>query len=170
MPYCTSCGNEVAIADKFCGRCGLPQKPIPGAFAAGAPGGAGPAPTPTPADLLGNMSTRTATLLCYVPWMGWLAAIVVLASPRFAQDRKVRFHAFQGLYLFVAWLLVEMVVSPILHIGHGDGPFRAASGLLHLAVLAAWVLMLIKTSQGHHYSLPIIGELAERSVAEQRNP
>lgn len=117
-----------------------------------------------------DISPRTASVLCYVPLVGWLAAIVVLASPRFLRDRIVRFHAFQGLYLFVAWLLVEMVVKPMSYLGDGFGPGRAIGGVLHLAIFVAWIVMLTKTSQDRYYSLPIVGELAERSVAEQRQP
>ncbi|MBC8165501.1 MAG: hypothetical protein H7Y20_06480 [Bryobacteraceae bacterium] len=120
--------------------------------------------------MLRDVSPRTAAVLCYVPLLGWVAAIVVLASPRFLRDRIARLHAFQGLYLFVAWLLVEMVVKPLAWIGEAPGPARAIGGLLHLAVFGAWIFMLIKTSQGEFYSLPVLGELAERSVAEQRQP
>jgi uncharacterized membrane protein len=113
------------------------------------------------------MSPRTASMLCYVPWMGWIAAIVILASPRFQKDNSVRFHAFQGLYLFVGWLLVRMVLDPMLDYSHVGG-LHFISSLAHLVMLVAWIFMLIKTSQNQTYSLPIIGELAERSVAEQK--
>jgi len=103
-------------------------------------------------------------MLCYIPLAGWIASIVVLASPRFRENRSVRFHAFQGLYLFVAWLLVEMFVAPIISISDA-GHF--ISRILHLTIFVAWIFMLVKTSHSETYSLPIIGELAERSVAEQ---
>ena len=45
--------------------------------------------------------------------------MVVLAADKFRNDRTVRFHAFQGLYLFVAWLIVEWVLSPIFREFHG---------------------------------------------------
>jgi uncharacterized membrane protein len=31
-----------------------------------------------------------------------------------------------------------------------------------------WVFMLVKTSQNRLYRLPLVGELADRSIAEQR--
>jgi uncharacterized membrane protein len=118
------------------------------------------------------MSGRTASLLCYIPWIGWIAAIVVLASQRFRNEVNVRFHAFQGLYLFVVWLIVDHVVAPFFSItGHVlRFPFHGFVGdVLKVAVFAAWVLMMIKVSHDEHYRLPIIGELAERSVSEQRS-
>jgi uncharacterized membrane protein len=119
---------------------------------------------------LKDVSPRAASMLCYIPVVGWIASIFVLASERFQRDRTVRFHAFQGLYLFVIWLIIDWVVSPIVSFGT-DSSFHEAKlirSILHLAVLAAWVFMIIKTSQGEMYRLPIVGELAERSVSEQR--
>ena len=57
------------------------------------------------------MGPRGASMLCYVPWFGWLASVWVLASERFRTERDVRFHAYQGLYLFVAWLLSHWAVG-----------------------------------------------------------
>jgi uncharacterized membrane protein len=110
-------------------------------------------------------------VLCYVPLIGWIASIIVLASERFRRDHRLRFHAFQGLYLFAAWLLVDWVISPaLLAPGFAFGfPFyRTAARLLKLVVLGAWVFMMIRVSQDQDYHLPIVGELAERSVSEQR--
>lgn len=159
MAFCVQCGNRVGDQDQFCAKCGARQK------AAGA-SAARPA-----ADPLSNVSGRNASLLCYIPWIGWIAAIVVLASDRFRQDARVRFHAFQGLYVFVAWLMVEWVIKPFLFFSGFIGmPFhRAAASLLQLVILAAWIIMLIKVSQDENYKLPIIGDLAERSVSEQRS-
>jgi uncharacterized membrane protein len=96
----------------------------------------------------------------------------VLATERFRHDTRVRFHAFQGLYLFVAWLLVEWVVSPALYAtryGYGFPIERTATGILHLLIMLAWIIMIIKVSHNEDYRLPIVGELADRSVSEQRS-
>ena len=149
MPFCSQCGNQVAPSDQFCAHCGARQ-PL----------------AARPADLAASISPRTASILCYVPWVGWVAAIVVLASHRFRNERTVRFHAFQGLYLFVAWLIVEWVVTPMFHLP--GFPFEHVfPSLFKIAVLLTWIFMLVKVSQGETYHLPIIGDLAERSVSEQ---
>ncbi len=95
--------------------------------------------------------------------IGWIFAVVVLAADRFRHDRTLRFHAFQGLYLFVAWLIVSEVISPMLH-PLVIVPF---GGILHAVILFLWIFMIIKASQDQVYSLPLFGELAERSVAER---
>jgi uncharacterized membrane protein len=157
MPFCPQCGSNVSATDRFCARCGGQQP-----SAHGAPG-ASAASTPYP-----GISNRNAALLCYIPWVGWVAAIVVLASERFRHETQVRFHAFQGLYLFVAWLLVEWVIQPALW--WGSFPMhRLFPEALHLVILIAWIFMIVKVSHDEHYRLPIIGELADRSVREQRS-
>ena len=173
MPYCCQCGAPAGATDKFCAVCGARQPTSPWTSASPAGPENGPPKTP-PADFLGGVSDKNASLLCYIPWLGWIAAIIVLASARYKRDtaaaREVRFNAFQGLYLFVAWLIVDWVVSPAIRfgaIGMG-GAFRPMEGLLRVLILAAWIVMLVKVSHSEHYRLPIVGEMAERSVEEQR--
>jgi len=159
MPYCVQCGQTVGTSDRFCAKCGAQQS-----------GGATSA-SGRVHDFWSNISQRNAALLCYIPWVGWIAAIAVLASDRFRTEKRLRFHAFQGLYLFVAWLMVGWVVTPMLTF---PGPtvgfpvYRTISQLLHLAILGAWIFMLIKVSHDQDYHLPVIGDLADRSVSEQR--
>jgi len=164
MPFCIQCGQTVGGSDKFCARCGTPQ-------AGGASAGGSSATADRVKDFWSNISHRNAALLCYIPWVGWIAAIAVLASDRFRAEKRLRFHAFQGLYLFAAWLMVEWVIAPMLAFpGSAVGfPFyRTISQLLHLVIVGAWIFMLMKVSHDEDYRLPILGELADRSVSEQR--
>jgi uncharacterized membrane protein len=159
MPYCVQCGTAVGATDKFCGRCGAPQPASPRG------------PQFRSDAFIGGLTDRNAALLCYVPWLGWIASIFVLASDRFRRDRRVRFHAFQGLYLFVAWMIVDWVLVPLLSIPaiFFDHPtLGTPARLLQLAILGAWAFMMIKVSQGEDFHLPILGEMAERSASEQR--
>lgn len=160
MPFCTQCGHEAKDTDAFCAHCGSPQ--TPGAARSAAPPPRGPAPPPP--DPLAGLSPRTAAILCYVPAIGWIAAIFVLASRRFKEDRLIRFHAFQGLYLFAVWLVVDWVIGPLTRFTPGS-PHPGA--LLHGVLLVVSIFMMVKASHGEAYVLPIIGELAQRSATEQ---
>jgi uncharacterized membrane protein len=151
MPYCNSCGNQVHDLDLYCAKCGTRQP-------------AHAVPPPPFADPLPGMSARTASILCYVPVLGWIAAVVVLASRRFRSDATVRFHAFQGLYLFAAWLVVNWAIRPIFQ-AIGDPMFRF-DRLLELVLFGASIFMMVKTSHQQVYSLPILGDLAQRSAME----
>ncbi len=146
MPFCSQCGNQVGGQDRFCGRCGSRQPP----------------PSAVPVDPLEGISPRTASICCYIPGIGWIASIVVLASQRFRKDRTVRFHAFQGLYLFVAWLMDRWVLRPISEFV----PHFPMAGLVEALLLGLSIFMIVKAAHNEAYSLPLFGELAQRSVAE----
>src|SRR5579863_646603 len=125
MPFCTQCGHEASGADTFCAQCGARQA-----------AGAAPNTPPRPAapnlplqDPLSGLSPRSAAILCYVPAIGWIAAIIVLAARKFKDNHLIRFHAFQGLYLFAAWLVVDWVVTPIARFT--PGPSHPVGTLLH---------------------------------------
>ena len=171
MPFCNQCGSSVGDADQFCSGCGGRQdRPAAGASAAPGVGGSTAAGGPATAqaqDWLNNLNPRTASLLCYIPLVGWIGSIIVLATERFRQEYEARFHAFQGLYLFVAYLIVDNVIGPIFNFG--DGLFgNQIERILKLVIFGTWIFMLVRTSQGILFKLPVFGELADRSVCEQR--
>jgi len=151
LPYCTQCGSEVTEIDRFCRRCGTAQP------ATGPSGQRRP-----PASSTSSISPRAASILCYVPWMGWIASLYVLATDRFRTDRDVRFHAYQGLYLFVAWMLVHYVVG--FWQNFLPGPDLPFDKLFEILILILWIVMLVKTSKGERFSIPVVGEVAERSL------
>ena len=149
MPYCSQCGTGVADTDIYCAKCGRKQ-PV----------------SATPAfSAISSIAPRTASILCYIPFVGWIASIIVLASDRFRDNRLLRFHAFQGLYLFVAWLIVEHVVLPAFRLV--PGPMHGMGNLMQALILGLWIYMMIKASQEKVVSIPIIAELADRSVSER---
>jgi len=73
MPFCSQCGNQVDAADVFCAKCGARQ----------------PNAAPRPADPFSSITPRTASILCYIPGLGWIGSIIVLASERFRGNRVV---------------------------------------------------------------------------------
>jgi uncharacterized membrane protein len=147
MPFCSQCGNQVDAADVFCAKCGARQ----------------PAAPPRPADPFASITPRTAAILCYIPGLGWICSIIVLASERFRANRVVRFHAFQGLYLFVAYLIEDWVLKPVFTVVR----HVPLNGLIQAVLLGMSIFMIIKASRDEAYALPIIGELAEKSVSER---
>ena len=155
MPFCNQCGNRVGDGDKYCGNCGKLQPFVGGA----------PPQIPRPVDPLAGVSPRTLSILCYVPVVGWVASVTVLGARRFRADLILRFHAFQGLYLFAAWLLLDWGVVPIFN-ALPHHVFRI-DHLMQAVLIGVWIFMLVKTGHGQAYSLPIVGELAHRSANER---
>ena len=160
MPFCTQCGRNVTGAEAFCGNCGTKQAGTPAA-----------GPRPAAGYAVGNdpfqsVSPRLASVLCYVPTLGWIAAVFCLAAGKFKRDSAVRFNAFQGLYLFAAWLVVQWVIQPMAWFTHRGGVMRP-DRLLEMLLIGVGIFMMVKASHDEVYVLPIIGELAQRSAAEQ---
>lgn len=151
MPYCTQCGTAVDAAAAYCYHCGAPQQRPPEYI-----------------DPIGRISDRTASILCYVPVFGVIPSIIFLASQKYRHNAKVRFNAFQSLYLFVAFLVVSIVLPPFFWFSFGQiglhGVFLPA---LKAVVFVCWVYLLVKAAQEQQVHLPVIGDLAARSAAEQ---
>ena len=149
MPFCSQCGNQVGATEAYCRQCGGRQPVEPATSLSGT-------------DPLAGIQPRTASILCYIPGIGWIASIVVLASEKFRRDRTVRFHAFQGLYLFVAWLMEDWVLRPMFRMA----PELHIHGIIEALLLGMSIFMMVKAAHEEAYPLPLFGELAQRSVAE----
>ena len=148
MPFCTNCGAKAEPAASYCANCGKAQ-----------PKAAAPPAT----DLLDNLSDRTACMLCYIPVLGVIPAIVFLTSHKFRTNVRVRFNAFQSVYLFVTWLIVSSALPALMW----WGVEHALIGALKLVLFVCWAYLLIKAANQEQVRLPIIGDLAARSTTEQ---
>lgn len=176
MAFCTQCGKSVGDRDLFCAECGAPQAGRPGEQRTStespnpASSFAPPPPRPTsprhPApEFMAGWPDNKVAGLCYIPFVGWVFAIVVLAAERFRHAAEVRFHAFQGLYLFVVYLILNWVFDPLASHNHA---MRQITDLIQLVVIGGGIFMLVKTNHGSLIRLPFLGELADKSVSEQK--
>ena len=176
MAFCTQCGNSVGEHDLFCAECGAPQAraatssgapppppPFASPFAPGPPRRSGK-PHATP-EFMSHWEDNKVAGFCYIPFVGWIFAIVVLAAERFRTAAEVRFHAFQGLYLFVVYLILKWVFDPL---ASHNRAMAQVSDLIQILVIGVGVFMLVKTNHGHLIRLPFLGELADKSVSEQK--
>ena len=151
MPFCANCGSEVQ--GQFCGKCGQP-------VAASAGAGASPAAT-------GGLTENVAGLLCYI--LGFITGIIFLVIEPYNKNRFVRFHAFQSIFLSVAWIIVVLAQSVIngiaVTISWGLlGLFGFVWTVLGLGFLCVVILAMIRAYQGQRWKLPVIGDLAEKQV------
>ena len=157
MPFCATCGAPVE--GRFCAKCG-------GAVAA--PGGTPPAgPSMAQPAMSGAMADNVASALCYV--LGLITGILFLVIPPYNQNKTVRFHAFQSIFMHVAliaiWFALGIVFSIMFRILH----FLAILGVLiypvlGLAVFALWIYLIISAYQGKTVVLPVIGPLAQQQA------
>jgi uncharacterized membrane protein len=156
MPFCTNCGTQTSGG--FCPNCGTP-------LASGAPAGGGAAAGMTNGAVpQQGLSTNAAGALCYL--LGLITGIIFLVLAPYNQNKTIRFHAFQSIFLnlglvvfYILWGILTFVLAFITH-----GFAFLLYPLIGLAVFALWLYMMFATYNGKRVKLPIIGDLAEKQA------
>ena len=99
-----------------------------------------------------GMQPNVSALLAYV--LGLVTGIVFLLLEK--DNRFVKFHAVQSIAFSVALSLISVVAS--------FTPFLAplALGLVQLAGLVVWILLMLKAYQGKWYRLPVVGDITAK--------
>jgi uncharacterized membrane protein len=168
MAFCANCGAQ---ADgKFCPKCGSALAADAGGTGGGAGGYVPPPPAApvyaTPVQSSG-MTDNLAAALCYL--LGLLTGILFLVLEPYNKNKTIRFHAFQSIFLNVAWIVLSIVLSivfaifiriPVL------GPLvgLALWPLFGLGFLGLWLFLMYKAYNNEKFVLPIIGPLAEKQA------
>jgi uncharacterized membrane protein len=168
MPFCPSCGTS---ADgRFCPKCGT---------AIGAPGGAPPPPgyAPPPPPPPGyqqqgyqqgyqapplnapGLTSNIAAMLCYL--IPVICSIIFLVVEPYKSDRKIRFDAFQSIFLAIASVALQIAVGIVVGISYH---LYFLYSVLRLAELVVFVLLAIKAFQGEKFVVPVIGQIAEKQA------
>lgn len=150
MPIvCSQCGVQMPDNSVFCPACGRNSSP--------------PAPVRDEAPVLNDKLVGVIAYFTFIP------PVVLLLIEPFKNNRFIRFHAFQSIFLTIAalalWLAVRLafvVFALIPVIGHLLTLLFAMIFTLGLFVL--WILLLVKVLQGEKFKLPLIGDLAERQT------
>jgi uncharacterized membrane protein len=157
MAFCPNCGNQVD--GRFCAKCGTA---IAEAASAGAGGGSVAVP-PVQSAVAGTQAGLTdnvASALCYA--LGLVTGILFLVLAPYNQNRKIRFHAFQSIFMHAAVIVIwigMLLVSAI-----SGGLLLFVMPLIWLGFFVLWLVLIIKAYQDQKLVLPIIGALAEKQA------
>jgi len=96
-----------------------------------------------------------------VAYFTFVPAAGLLLLPAFRNRRFIRFHAWQSLLLWGAFLVLTVVALFFSNIAAAI--FFLLFGILaSLAMLFLWIVLMIKAWQGERFELPWFGSLAER--------
>ncbi|HEY1213004.1 MAG TPA: hypothetical protein VGE93_05165 [Bryobacteraceae bacterium] len=106
------------------------------------------------------MSDNVAGALCYL--LGLITGIVFLVISPYNQNKTVRFHAFQSIFLTVAYFVIQIAWSIISLLTHGLGFLLYPLLLLFFFVL--WLYMMYTAYNNKKVKLPVIGDLAEKQA------
>jgi uncharacterized membrane protein len=168
MAFCANCGAQVE--GRFCQKCGAPVgggAPMGGApMGASAPSGTAP-PEFQPQTASAGLSDNAAGAICYL--FGFITGILFLVLAPYNQNRTVKFHAFQSIFLSLAWFVIWIGVT-IVSIIFGHIPVLGAIVALLLGfcvwigAIVIWLYMMFKTYNGEKIVLPIIGPMAEKQA------
>jgi uncharacterized membrane protein len=159
MAFCPNCGSSVD--GRFCAKCGATVNVAGDLGAAGAPSSVPPSGIPaSAASARAGLTENAAAALCYV--LGLITGILFLVLAPYNQNRLIRFHAFQSIFLHVACIVVWI---GFLFVSAVSGSLMIfISPLIWLAFFVLWIIMIIKAYQGQKLVLPIIGPLAEKQA------
>ena len=97
---------------------------------------------------------------------GLITGIIFLAVAPYNKDPFVRFHAFQSIFLSLAYIVVSIVLGAVFGMFFAAGAgflwslLTLAISLVRLAFLLLWLFMMYKAYNNERFSLPIIGPLA----------
>jgi len=146
MAFCTSCGGLIPAGATACPKC------------AGAT--AGPSVTSAPASA-GGLTENVAGALAYVTI---IPAIVFLVMEPYNRSRFIRFHAFQSIFVAVAWTALWIVLGIVVRIPFFGWMTFMIWPLVSLAGFVVWLILTLKAYQGQMFKLPVIGDLAEKQA------
>lgn len=141
---CPDCAAQMPDTAAFCPGCGRSMRTVERAR-----------------GIVGVLPETLAGALAYF----LVPAIVFLLIEPYKRNRFVRFHSFQCLGL----CLVGLVVGAMLRVAGytlffipalGRLLFLLVSMVVSLALLAIWVVLIVKALQGETFKLPLVGPFA----------
>ena len=101
-----------------------------------------------------GMQPNLAALLSYL--VGIVTGVIFFLIEK--ENKFVRFHAMQSILTFGFFLVANAVLAFVPVIGWSMMP------LLAVLQFVVWIILMIKSYQGVHFKLPIVGDIAEKNA------
>ena len=150
---CPACQAAIPDSSTFCQKCGAATGVAQTATPVGT---VATAPRPVAAAGLSENAAAAIAYLTFIP------AIIFLVLEPYNKMRLVKFHAIQCLGLTVVAVLVR--VAALFMVAISSYLFLAVESLISIVLFIAWVLCIVKASQGQYFKLPVIGDFAEKQA------
>lgn len=160
MAACAKCGAALAEGAVFCPSCG---QSVGAAGAAPLSVGAAPAGAPAAASS-GGLTSNVAGALAYFTI---IPAIIFLVAEPYKNDKFVKFHAFQCLFVAAAAFVIYFclaIFALIPVVGWIVGLLLFP--LVGLTIFATVVFSAYKAYNNEKFELPVIGKLAAEQAAK----
>jgi uncharacterized membrane protein len=88
--------------------------------------------------------------------LGFVTGIIFLVLEK--ENRFVRFHAMQSIFVFGFLFILQMILSFIPFIGWILMP------IVGILALILWLILMMKAYKGEFFKLPIVGDMAEQKI------
>ncbi|MEO8052327.1 MAG: hypothetical protein ABI833_18105 [Acidobacteriota bacterium] len=129
--------------------------------------GSAPLPPPAAATQAAGLEENLACALCYV--MGLLTGVLFLVLAPYNQNRLIRFHAFQSIFVHIASVVVFIGLMIVMAMLHFIPFIGAILGLMlypivGLGFFILWLMLMYKAYNRERWVLPIVGPLAEKQA------
>jgi uncharacterized membrane protein len=139
VAFCPTCGAQIADG-ATCSKC------VGGTVAS-------QSPAVSAAEGLGD---NVAGALAYVTI---IPAIIFLVLAPYNKKPFIRFHAFQSIFVYVAWMIIGIGLSFI-----GFVPLLWT--IVRLALLVTVLFLAMKAYQQQMFKLPVIGDIAAQQAGK----
>jgi len=87
-----------------------------------------------------------------------IPAIIFLVVAPYNQNARIRFHCWQSIFLGIACVVVDVVLTFIPVVGWILLP------IVGLGVLVLWLMCILKAFNGDRFKIPVIAEFAEKQA------
>ncbi len=145
MPFCAQCG--ASGEGNFCPSCGAPRT-------------SAPTGTSAPTSSATQLNENIITALCYLLWP--LTGVLFLVLEPYNRSREVRFHAYQSILTFCALFAGFVVLSFLAYVPLINLLMLLFMPLYGAAGIVLWLVLIYKAYNKERWTLPVIGELAEK--------
>ena len=99
-----------------------------------------------------------------IAYVTCIPAIIFLLIEPYKNKPYVRFHAFQSIFLNIAWFVFWIALSFVVVFGTVFGIHMAGfiTRIFWMVWIIVWVLCAVSALNGKYFKLPIIGPSADR--------
>jgi uncharacterized membrane protein len=113
---------------------------------------------PAPQSGLSDSAAAGLSYITFIP------AIIFLATAPYNRSANVRFHAWQSIFLTIAYVVIRVGLIILGHIPFMGLLLIPVSILIGLGFFVLWLIVMIKAFNGQRFKIPVIGDFAEKQA------
>jgi uncharacterized membrane protein len=109
-----------------------------------------------------GLSEAAASGLAYLTF---IPAIIFLIVAPYNQNSNVRFHAWQSIFLSIAWTVVWIALLVIGVIPVLNFILVVITPIAGIAFFILWLIVLVQAFQGKRFKVPVVGDFAVKQAS-----